>query len=479
MSDVLGLGKVTREVFNRCVLPYIPTEKDIELDGATTSLSGKTVIAHSPSIGVPLEALGFFAFHYSASNVASKFGRPSHIISGIYLPLRTTEGELRVIAKSLGDEAKKYGVTVTAGQTATYYGLDIPLMTATCLGESIRAPTDVHVGDKVLLVGEVGGEAVWLDKLSKDLESDEVWRQFTPLPAILMLQNVSGVKFLHDVSEGGVKGSLFEVATSSCYGLNVSTQGVMLYPGAEKLHGDLMRAPSYSTLIAIAEPDSVKDIQNRCNQLGVYCSVIGETTSETGLIFDGEQISEQKRIDLDEIYGSFAQKDELLDELQQAFDRLIGLDGLVGFIPEVGLNMVYAKPDARTPDEVAGLSGRVIKAMNRVQACGEVVYGASRYLASVILEAQKHNKGIRAAVNISGETIVQQLLEFIGLRVYLLPSKIEGEGCPVTIHLETADTLYDAYLHPGDFGIEPTTTILGESPRELVDILEKLVSLER
>lgn len=479
MSDVLGLGKVTREVFNRSVLPYIPVEKDLELDGATTSLSGNTVIAHSPSIGVPLEALGFFAFHYSASNVASKFGKPSHLISGIYLPLKTTEEELQIIAKSLGNEARKYGVTVTAGQTATYYGLDIPLLTATCLGESIRAPTDVHIGDKVLLVGEVGGEAVWLDKLSKDLESDEMWRQLTPLPTIFAFQNVPEVKLLHDVSEGGVKGSLLEVATINGYGLNVSTQGVTLYPGAEKLHGDIMRAPSYSVLIAIAEPDSVKDIKDICNQLGVSCCVIGETTSETGLIFDGEQISEQKRIDLDEIYGSFAQKDELLDGLQQAFDRLIGLDGLVGFIPEVGLNMVYAKPDARTPDEVAGLSGRVIKALDRAQACGEVVYGASRYLASVILEAQKHNKGIRAAVNISGEAKVQQLLESIGLRVQLLPSKIEGEGCPVTIHLKKADVLYDAYLHPGDLGVEPTTTILGESPRELVDILEKLVNLER
>ncbi len=479
MTDALGLGKVTREVFNRSVLPYIPTEKELELDGATTSLSGNTVIAHSPSIGVPLETLGFFAFHYSASNVASKFGKPSHLITGIYLPLKTTEDELQVIAKSLGDEAKRYGVTVTAGQTATYYGLDIPLLTATCLGESIRAPGSIHPGDSVLLIGEVGGEAVWLDRLSKDLESDEMWRRFTPLPAILALQREPGVKLLHDVSEGGVKGSLYEVATSNGFGVKVSAQGVALYQGAERLPGDIMRAPSYSTLIVIAKPESVKDIQDTCKQLGISCSVIGETTSETGLIFDGQQIHEQKRIDLDEIYGSFAQKDELLDELNEGIDRLTGLDSLVDFIPEVGLNMVYAKPDAKTPEDIAGLSGRVIKAMNNPLACGEVVYGASRYLASVVLEAQKHNKRIRAAVNISGEIKIQQMLESIGLKVHLLPFKIDGEGCPVTLHLKKTDTLYDAYLHPGDFGIEPTTTILGESPRDLVDVLEKLVSLER
>ncbi|MDP2901233.1 MAG: hypothetical protein Q8O47_09725, partial [Candidatus Bathyarchaeota archaeon] len=70
MAEVLGLGKVSREVFRRSVLPFIPLDKELELDGATVKLTERTVIAHSPSIGVPLEALGFFAFHYAASNVA-------------------------------------------------------------------------------------------------------------------------------------------------------------------------------------------------------------------------------------------------------------------------------------------------------------------------------------------------------------------------------------------------------------------------
>ena len=63
----------------------------------------------------------------------------------------------------MGDEAKKYGVIVTAGQTATYYGLEIPLLTSTCIGEEIRPPSKPVNGDRVLIIGEVGGEAVWLD----------------------------------------------------------------------------------------------------------------------------------------------------------------------------------------------------------------------------------------------------------------------------------------------------------------------------
>ncbi|MCW4048719.1 MAG: AIR synthase related protein, partial [Candidatus Bathyarchaeota archaeon] len=178
MSGELGLGKVTREVFKRSVLPYIPVGKAIEIDGATISLTENTVVAHSPSIGVPTEALGFFAFHYAASNVACRFGKPNHLVMGIYLPLKTKEEELKIIAKSLGDEAKKYNVAVSAGQTATYYGLDIPLVTATCMGEAIRTPLHPKKGDRVAIVGEIGKEGAWLEKIAQGQGKNE-WRKFT------------------------------------------------------------------------------------------------------------------------------------------------------------------------------------------------------------------------------------------------------------------------------------------------------------
>ena len=477
MTDVLGLGKVTREVFNRSVLPYIPVEKEIELDGATTNLTGETVIAHAPSIGVPIEALGFFAFHYSASNVASKFGKPTHLISGIYLPLKSTEEELQTIAKSLGDEAKKYGVTITAGQTATYYGVDIPLLTTTCIGKRVKTPVEVQTGDRVLLVGEVGGEAVWLSKISRG-EGTDIWKQFTPLPNILALQNVSGIKLLHDVSEGGVKGSLLEIAVNNSYGMHVSSDDVALYDGAELLEGDIMKAPTYGALIVIVAPESVIEVQGVCSQLGLPYSVIGEVCSERGLVFDGQSIVEQERVNLDEIYGSFTQKDSLLDELNDAIKRAEKIRGLISLIPEVGMNIIYAKKGAKKPDDVAGLSGRIIKAMGEPMSCGEVTYGASRYLTSVVLESMKHEAEKRAALNIRGGNDIKPKLEKLGLKVRVLPSKIEGEGCPVAIYLRQADSMVDAYLHPGDVGVEATTTILGVSPGALVDLLEKLTDLE-
>ena len=96
----------------------------------------------------------------------------------------------------------------------------------------------------------------------------------------------------------------------------------------------------------------------------------------------------------------------------------------------------------------------------------------------MVLEAQKVEGSIRAAVNIRGGEDIKQMLEAAGVRVCVIPSRVEGEECPVTTYLRKSKTLYDAYLHPGDFGVEPTTTILGEKPKDLVDVLKRVLHRE-
>jgi predicted fused transcriptional regulator/phosphomethylpyrimidine kinase len=171
-------------------------------------------------------------------------------------------------------------------------------------------------------------------------------------------------------------------------------------------------------------------------------------------------------------------KDAILEKLEKAIKKALSIEKISDFIPEVGMNIVYSKPQPSSTDNVAGLSGRIIKAMGEPLSCGEIVYGGSKYLASVVIEAIRIDPSKRAALNIRGGNDIILKLESIGLNVTVLPSKVEGGTCPVTVHLEKSNILVDAYFHPGDFGVESTTTIIGDDPLQLVDLLEKLVELE-
>ncbi|MBN1682550.1 hypothetical protein JW865_03245 [Candidatus Bathyarchaeota archaeon] len=302
MENELGLGKVSKQVFKRSVLPFISIE-DIGLDGTIIKLTEKTVIAHSPSIGVPPEPLGFFAFHYAASNVACKFGRPTHLITGIYLPLKTKESDLKLITKTLGDEAKKFNVKIVAGQTATYAGLEIPFISTTCLGELIKEPLKPQIGDLVLLIGEIGKEILWLKKIF-DGEKDETWKELSALSLILNLQNIDGMKLMHDVSEGGVKRALLEIIQNTSLSLTFNSNIIKYAKNADELP-DILSAPTYSVLIAIIKPDIFENVQKTCLDNSFPCIILGKLTKGTDLIIDGKKVYDQDRILLDEIYGKF------------------------------------------------------------------------------------------------------------------------------------------------------------------------------
>jgi selenophosphate synthetase-related protein len=132
-----------------------------------------------------------------------------------------------------------------------------------------------------------------------------VWRKFTALPIILTLQSIEGVRLLHDVSEGGVKGALLEVIGSLRLSLSFSSIDVTYAEFAKSLNQDLLRAPSYGTIIAVADPKSVGEIVRVCTERGVKVSRLGPLRSGTGLSVDGEPVIEQPRIEIDELYGSF------------------------------------------------------------------------------------------------------------------------------------------------------------------------------
>jgi len=171
-------------------------------------------------------------------------------------------------------------------------------------------------------------------------------------------------------------------------------------------------------------------------------------------------------------------KPDTVNELEEAIKVLIKIKEFNDLIPQVGSNMVYSKPNPKNARDIAGIEGRIIRGKKSVMLCGGIDYDVSTYLASVVLEANRLNRRILAALNICGREDIPALLEKAELSYLILPSKCMDDGCPVTYHLKNTDKLLDAYVHPGDFGIEPTTTILAENPGKLVEIIYEMVKRE-
>jgi hydrogenase maturation factor len=168
----------------------------------------------------------------------------------------------------------------------------------------VRVSAKPTVGDKIFLVGKVGGEAVWLKRLSLGRNTDN-WRNFTSYPAILGLQNVEGVKVMHDVSEGGVKGALAEVLSDIQLGLSFSSENLHYAEDTIELEQDVLRAPTYGTLIVAASHDATDGIFDTCSKLGYQCAELGALLKRTGLRVNGDIVEPNARGHIDELYGIF------------------------------------------------------------------------------------------------------------------------------------------------------------------------------
>ena len=188
-------------------------------------------------------------------------------------------------------------------------------------------------------------------------------------------------------------------------------------------------------------------------------------------------MGELDRMAIDWVYGSFADQDETVTDLRNVISKLEKMVGFTNLIPQVGSNMVYAKQDARSPGDVAALTGRLINMAGKTHACGEVALGGSKYTSSIILEAILLDPLIRSAVSIRGGVDLVEALMSIGVKVKELAPVSTGDICPVTVDIAESGKLYGAYHHPGAFGVEPTLTVLAETPSKLLDTLKETVKI--
>jgi len=170
-------------------------------------------------------------------------------------------------------------------------------------------------------------------------------------------------------------------------------------------------------------------------------------------------------------------------ELANAVDQLISIKNFEKLIPESQSNIVYAIPNAKDIDDVAGVSGRIVKAGDRSVPTSGIKFGASRHVASSILEYMKTNQLVRSALNIKNEKRIldkcDRLFKVTHYERKWEPKKIKDrEGRSISWGVSRAlskNPDADIIYHTGDIGKEPMIIIFGQNPQEVVDKVKSIL----
>ena len=167
--------------------------------------------------------------------------------------------------------------------------------------------------------------------------------------------------------------------------------------------------------------------------------------------------------------------DEALADLLEAEARLRRAAPL-RFMPQIGLNVARALPDARTPDDILSYPGRLVDAGGALVAPAPPAFGASGHLARCLLHVRTRAPEVLALANVRGGADAARKARALGWTVTELASAPADAERRLRTAVEQArqpaTVLHDAKA----LGIEPCLYVGGRDAMAVADLILALES---
>ncbi|MBC7292508.1 MAG: bifunctional hydroxymethylpyrimidine kinase/phosphomethylpyrimidine kinase, partial [Thermoleophilia bacterium] len=186
--------------------------------------------------------------------------------------------------------------------------------------------------------------------------------------------------------------------------------------------------------------------------------------------------------------AELAERARVLTELEKAGERLKTLNP-VELVPAVQMNLAFALPAARAPEEVAAFPGRIGVFAGRLCFKDRPAFGASSHTARLVLAAMRRYPQVRSCLTLRCGQDVLAAAQAAGLNTYEVDRTLEPETVKevegrsldhlMTRALSEASALPDAVFDRGDVGKEPILRLLGRDPSDVLDKLARLMKVWR
>ena len=262
--------------------------------------SGILVAASDPITGAE-KNVGSLLVHINANDLACKGADPAWLIVTLIVPDSTCLPEacdgvsyINSIMSEIHEACKKLDIAIAGGHTELTDKYTQPVLSATMLGMTSYELSAKKICEKdcILVTGHAGLEGMSIlandkpDLLAdiftpEELNTIKSWGQdISVIPAAKILRSHS--KYMHDPTEGGLNGALYEIQMACGLRLELYEENIpvseLTKRAAKKLEFDYMNLISSGMLIAIISPDNVKNAQEELAINNINSRVIGRFT---------------------------------------------------------------------------------------------------------------------------------------------------------------------------------------------------------
>lgn len=302
-------GKVSESILKRSVLkkcafrhPQVLCGAGMGNDSAQLDVKEKSrfsAAVHTASLHFLSDIT--YEVEHAMNNLACSGCLSEAVLLSVLLPEKCTETELKQIMEIAAKACEKWGVQIAGGHTEVSASVLRPILTVTAFGGTAEETVQIrNAGPRMelLLTGTVGLEGTVLlakafeQELLKKFPLDLVEKAKNLAPSICIAEEAkaakeAGAAALHDLSQGGIFGALWEFCEGAGVGMEMDLRKIPIRQETVEIceffgvNPYAMRSGG-ALLIAAADGAAMKaELLRR----GIASEVIGRTTASNDRIF--------------------------------------------------------------------------------------------------------------------------------------------------------------------------------------------------
>ena len=244
MEKGMKIGKVPETVLKRSVLKYVRQKNQNEIPPAVGNDAGvfvwndrSTAVSTQTVIGEGIKT-GELAVLRAINSVVASGAVPKQVTLAVTVPETMLENALRQLMSCVQNVCQVHNVIVAGGHTTVSKEVSEPIVCVTALGvvEQIFSKQDI-TGAKIVMTKWCGmcGTALLAERYEEALctrytkrfigGAKTFWKQLSVQKEAMLARNFD-VLYMHDASEGGIFGALWELGEQADCGMDITIRKI-------------------------------------------------------------------------------------------------------------------------------------------------------------------------------------------------------------------------------------------------------------
>lgn len=298
----MRIGKLTNEQLDRLILSKLKhTRKEVVcapsvgVDCTAVALEHGLAVLSCDPITAAESGVGRLTVNVSCNDAAAAGAEPLGLMVTFLLPPSVAEEEIGALMDELIEAASAANVDVIGGHTEITTAVSRIVTCATVIAQPVNdsfiSPKGMRDGDDVIVTKHVGleGAQIMADKLpgSQTVLCESEMREvhsFASLTSVVkegVYGAKNGVHAMHDVTEGGILGALWEMSEASGVGIEFDKSLIPVHSITKKLSDhygiDVYKLISSGCMLIACKNGS--ELVEGLRNIGVDAAIIGRADS--------------------------------------------------------------------------------------------------------------------------------------------------------------------------------------------------------